>query len=67
MKNEEQNIEKQEGNGVLPCVTTRTYSIEEVNEILNRQIRLCSEQFIHADMTKETAKRMVLSSPKVCF
>ena len=25
MKNEEQSIEKQEGNGVLPCVSNRTY------------------------------------------
>ena len=51
----------------LGSVTNRTYSIEEVNEILDRQIRLCSEQFIHIEMKKETAKRMVLSAPKVCF
>ena len=30
--NEAENIEKQEGNGVLPCVSTRTYD-EDFDEV----------------------------------
>jgi hypothetical protein len=32
MKNEEQNIEKQEGNGVLPCVSNSTVSFDRFEQ-----------------------------------
>ena len=50
MKNEEQNIEKQEGNGVLPCVSglLLLHDIEELDNIIlelnSRKISL--EEFV---------------------
>ena len=35
MKNEEQNIEKQEGNGVLPCVSGSTSNLENILGMLH--------------------------------
>jgi len=61
------NDNKKEGNLLISDVTKRIYSDKEIEEILDRQIRLCSCQFIHSNMSKETAKRMVLGTPKVKY
>ena len=36
MKNEEQNIKKQEGNGVLPCVSNRIFTVvDQDGDLIN--------------------------------
>lgn len=46
-------------------IRKKKYSTDEINDLLDRQIRLCSNQFIHNNMGKETAKIMVLATPRV--
>ena len=67
MKNEADNLQEQKGNGVLPCVTNRTFSVDEVKALLEQQKQVCANEFIHAEMTMEQAKRRVLNAPIVSF
>ena len=54
-------------NEVLPCVTNRTFSVDEVKALLEQQKQVCANEFIHAEMTMEQAKRRVLNAPIVSF
>ena len=54
-------------NEVLPHVTNRTYSVDEVKILLEKQKQACANEFIHAEMTMEQAKRRVLNAPTVSF
>jgi len=67
MKNEVEKIDNQQGNGVLPCVTNRTFTADEVKILLEKQKQACANEFIHAEMTMEQAKRRVLNAPTVSF
>ena len=48
-------------------VTTRTFSVDEVKILLEKQKQACANEFIHAEMTMEQAKRRVLNAPTVSF
>ena len=50
-----------------PLVTNRTFSVDEVKILLEKQKKLCANEFIHAEMTMEQAKRRVLNAPIVSF
>ena len=54
-------------NEVLPHVTNRTFSVDEVKTLLEQQKQACANEFIHAEMTMEQAKRRVLNAPTVSF
>ena len=51
----------------IPVVTNRTYSVDEVKILLEKQKQACANEFIHAEMTMEQAKRRVLNAPTVFF
>ena len=55
------------GNEVLADVTNRTFSVDEVKILLEKQKQACANEFIHAEMTMEQAKRRVLNAPTVFF
>jgi hypothetical protein len=55
------------GNEVLADVTNRTYSVDEVKILLEQQKQVCANEFIHAEMTIEQAKRRVLNAPTMSF
>ena len=48
-------------------VSNRTFSVDEVKIILEKQKQACANEFIHAEMTMEQAKRRVLNAPTVSF
>ena len=48
-------------------VTNRTYSVDEVKILLEKQKQACANEFIHGEMTMEQAKRRVLNAPTVSF
>ena len=48
-------------------VSNRTYSVDEVKILLEKQKQVCANEFIHAEMTMEQAKRRVLNAPIVSF
>ena len=48
-------------------VTNRAYSVDEVKILLEQQKQVCANEFIHAEMTIEQAKRRVLNAPTVSF
>ena len=52
-----QNAETQALN--IPVVTNRTFSVNEVKILLEKQKQACANEFIHAEMTMEQAKRRV--------
>ena len=52
-----QNAETQALN--IPVVTNRTFSVDEVRILLEKQKQACANEFIHAEMTMELAKRRV--------
>mgnify|MGYP003591605222 CR=1 FL=1 len=60
-----QNAETQALN--IPVVTNRTFSVNEVKILLEKQKQACANEFIHAEMTMEQAKRRVLKVPTVSF
>ena len=60
-----QNAETQALN--IPIVTNRTFSVDEVRIFLEKQKQACANEFIHAEMTMELAKRRVLNAPTVSF
>ena len=60
-----QNAETQALN--IPVVTNRTFSVNEVKILLEKQKQACANEFIHAEMTMEQAKRRVLNAPTVSF
>jgi spore coat polysaccharide biosynthesis protein SpsF (cytidylyltransferase family) len=45
----------------------RTFSADDVKVLLEKQKQLCANEFIHAEMTMEQAKRRVLNAPIVSF
>jgi hypothetical protein len=47
--------------------TNRTFSADDVKVLLEKQKQLCANEFIHAEMTMEQAKRRVLNAPIVSF
>ena len=51
----------------LHNVTNRTYSVDEVKIQKKKQKQACANEFIHAEMTMEQAKRRVLNTPTVSF
>ena len=51
----------------IPVVTNRTFSANEVKILLEKQKQACANEFIHAEMTMEQAKRRVLNAPTVSF
>ena len=51
----------------LHNVTNRTFSVDEVKILLEKQKQACANEFIHAEMTMEQAKRRVLNAPTVSF
>ena len=51
----------------IPVVTNRTFSVNEVKILLEKQKQACANEFIHAEMTMEQAKRRVLNAPTVSF
>ena len=56
-----------EGSLDLHNVTNRTFSVDEVKILLEKQKQACANEFIHAEMTMEQAKRRVLKAPTVSF
>ena len=48
-------------------VTNRTFSVNEVKILLEKQKQACANEFIHAEMTMEQAKRRVLNAQTVSF
>ncbi len=59
--------EQQLKNCNLQSVTNRTFSVNEVKILLEKQKQACANEFIHAEMTMEQAKRRVLNAPTVSF
>jgi len=57
--------EQQLKNCNLQSVTNRTFSVNEVKILLEKQKQACANEFIHAEMTMEQAKRRVLNAPTV--
>ena len=53
--------------GLTHNVTTHTFSVDEVKILLEKQKQACADEFIHAEMTMEQAKRRVLNAPTVSF
>jgi hypothetical protein len=51
----------------IPDVTNRTYSVDEVKILLEKQKQACANEFIHGEMSMELAKRKVLQTPIVSF
>ena len=51
----------------IPAVTNRTYSVDEVKILLEKQKQACANEFIHGEMSMELAKRKVLQTPIVSF
>ena len=58
-----QETQKPQSN--IPVVTNRTFPVNEVKILLEKQA--CANEFIHAEMTMEQAKRRVLNAPTVSF
>ena len=54
-------------NCTIPLVTNRTYSVDEVKILLEKQKQACANEFIHGEMSMELAKRKVLQTPIVSF
>ena len=51
----------------IPVVTNRTYSVDEVKILLEKQKQACANEFIHGEMSMELAKRKVLQTSIVSF
>ncbi len=51
----------------LHNVTNRTFSVDEVKILLEKQKQACANEFIHAEMSMVLAKRKVLQTPIVDF
>mgnify|MGYP006966068912 CR=1 FL=1 len=51
----------------LHNVTNRTFSVDEVKILLEKQKQACANEFIHGEMSMELAKRKVLQTPIVSF
>ena len=51
----------------IPVVTNRTYSVDEVKILLEKQKQACANEFIHGEMNMDLAKRKVLQTPIVSF
>jgi len=51
----------------IPVVSNRTYSVDEVKILLEKQKQACANEFIHGEMSMELAKRKVLQTPIVSF
>ncbi len=68
MNKENKTSDKQEtGNDFIADVTNRTFTADEVKILLGKQKQVCANEFIHAEMTMEQAKRRVLNAPTVSF
>lgn len=64
----EQNLDNAETQALnIPVVTNRTYSVDEVKILLEKQKQACANEFIHGEMSMELAKRKVLQTPIVSF
>jgi hypothetical protein len=55
------------GNEVLADVTNRTFTVDDINKLLEKQKQACANEFIHTEMTMEQAKRRVLNTPIISF
>ncbi len=62
-----QNIKKENKALNIPVVSKRIYSVDEVKILLEKQKQACANEFIHAEMTIDEAKRRVLNAPTVSF
>ena len=51
----------------IPVVTNRTYSVDEVKILLEKQKQVCANEFIHTEISMDQAKRRVLNAPTVSF
>ena len=60
-----QETQKPQSN--IPVVTNRTFPVDEVKILLEKQKQTCANEFIHTEMTMEQAKRRVLNAPTVSF
>lgn len=54
-------------NAETQALNNRTFSVNEVKILLEKQKQACANEFIHAEMTMEQAKRRVLNAPTVSF
>lgn len=64
----EQNFRKPQKQALnIPVVSKRIYSVDEVKILLEKQKQACANEFIHAEMTIDEAKRRVLNAPTVSF
>ena len=62
----EKNLNNRETQALnIPVVTNRTYSVDEVKILLEKQKQACANECIHTEMTMEQAKRRVLNAPTV--
>ena len=68
MSKKAENLQNEETQALnIPVVTNRTFSVNEVKILLEKQKQACANEFIHAEMTMEQAKRRVLNAPTVSF
>ena len=67
MTKKAENSKQAETQALNIPVTNRTYSVDEVKILLEKQKQACANEFIHAEMTMEQAKRRVLNAPIVSF
>ena len=68
MKKKAENSKQAETQALnIPVVTNRTYSVDEVKILLEKQKQACANEFIHGEMSMELAKRKVLQTPIVSF
>ena len=66
--NKEQNSNEPQSQQLNTAgVSNRTYSVVDVKILLEKQKQACANEFIHAEMTMEQAKRRVLNAPTVSF
>jgi hypothetical protein len=64
----EQNLQEPQKQALnIPVVTNRTFSVDDINKLLEKQKQAYANEFIHAEMTMEQAKRRVLNTPIVSF
>jgi hypothetical protein len=65
---EHENLNNKETQALnIPVVTNRTYSVDEVKILLEKQKQACANEFIYGEMSMELAKRKVLQTPIVSF
>ena len=67
MTKKAENSKQAETQALNIAVTNRTFSVDEVKILLEKQKQACANEFIHAEMTMEQAKRRVLNAPTVSF